>query len=208
MRSQLVARKAVSSQLNSRGEKLIVPFLSRSRQYYKYLYVLYGLCKGYTMNASVRWNIERQASGVAWVILLSHTRGAISNRIRALLSKRLRTWSHLRRNIFYADSIVLFTLGVTLSFCFGCRRSVGRILWITMFFFLWNIVQSLQFRWLICCGYKPVYRARGTWGRPCHSRVTCIRERRHIWDLGGWIQWKCTFPKAYHNERNRAKRKR
>lgn len=107
------------------------------------------------------------------------------------LSKRLRTWSHLRRNIFYADSIyaciliVLFTLGITLSFCFGCRRSVGKILWITMFFFLWNIVHSLQFRWLICCGYQPVYRARGTWGRPCHSRVTCIRERRHIWELGG-----------------------
>ena len=129
--------------------------------------MLYGLCKGYTMNASIRWNIEHQASGVAWVALLSHTRGAISNRIRALLSKRLRTWSHLRRNIFYPDCIyaciliVLFTLGITLSFCFGCRRSVGRILWITMFFFLWNIVHSLQFRWLVCCGYKPVYRARG-----------------------------------------------
>lgn len=153
------------------------------------------------MNARVRWNIEPQASGVAWVALLSHTRGAISNRTRALLSKRLRTWSHLRRNIFYADSIyaciliVLFTLGITLSFCFGCRRSVGRILWITMLFFLWNIVYSLQFWWLICCGYKPVYRARGTWGRPCHSRVTCIRERRHIWDLGDEFDKSARFQK-------------
>ena len=68
-------------------------------------------------------------------------------------------------------------LGITLLFCFGCRHNVGRTLRITMLFLLWSFVYSLLFWWLICSGYEPVvYRARGTRGRLCHSRVTCFES--------------------------------
>ena len=87
------------------------------------------------------------------------------------LSNRLRAWSHPRKKHILCRFYLWAYFNCVIHTWESCCYFV---------FFLWSFVYSLLFWWLICSGYEPVYRARGTWGRPCHSRVTCFWERRHI----------------------------
>ena len=61
---------------------------------------------------------------------------------------------------------------------------------------------------ILCCfdgpfssGYEPVYRARGTWGRPCTQELLAFESVDISECLGMNSINRNTFPKAYHSER-------